>query len=580
MIARCACAKGLLGALAGAFLSMATAGAAIAAQPQGPQDQVRAFLEAGEFAPALDAARQATDPRQRDALLGQVVQAQASAGARDASLQSASEISDDRARTGALAGVAAAPPGRRGGGSEADFDSLMELIKSTVKPTTWDDVGGNGSISPFPTGVLVDPRGTLRSVTPQEANDDLAALRAASTPRAGQENVRRSSPMRMVSLPRLEKCVQLCLAAGQPPTEAMQVLAGLQRIRWVFIYPESGDIVLAGPAGDWTPGPEGAIVNKETGRPVLRLDDLVVVFRQMMSGPDASFGCRITPRAANLARFQAFLQHSQERPIASEFRRAWLEQLRRQVGKQDIEVDGLDPRTRAAQVIVEADYRMKLVGMGLEQGVPGVVSYLKSIKVAPGQPPPSMAVLRWWFTLNYDAVLCSPDRMAFTLRGQGVRVESENERLSAEGKQIHTGASDELNRRFARSFTEHFEELCDQYPVYGEMRNIFELAMVGALIREEGAAGKVGWHLTCFGDPNAYQVELTDAPKEVDSVVNCRVINGKYIVAGVSGGVTVQPAGLVRRQTIGVDRDSKLEHRRGGAAGDNRKLPNDRWWWD
>ena len=39
-------------------------------------------------------------------------------------------------------------------------------------------------------------------------------------------------------------------------------------------------------------------------------------------------------------------------------------------GKQDIEVYGLDPRTRAAQVIVEADYRMKLVGMGLEAGVP------------------------------------------------------------------------------------------------------------------------------------------------------------------------------------------------------------------
>ena len=124
----------------------------------------------------------------------------------------------------------------------------------------------------------------------------MAALRAANKPRTGQENVRRNSPMRMVSLPRLEKCVQLRLAAGQPPSEEMQVLAGLYRISCVFIYPDSGDIVLAGPAGDWTTGPEGAIVNADTGRPVLRLDDLVVIFRQMMSGPDARFGCRITPR--------------------------------------------------------------------------------------------------------------------------------------------------------------------------------------------------------------------------------------------------------------------------------------------
>jgi hypothetical protein len=36
---------------------------------------------------------------------------------------------------------------------EADFDSLIDLIKSTVKPTTWDDVGGPGSIAPFENGL-------------------------------------------------------------------------------------------------------------------------------------------------------------------------------------------------------------------------------------------------------------------------------------------------------------------------------------------------------------------------------------------------------------------------------------------
>ena len=38
--------------------------------------------------------------------------------------------------------------------------------------------------------------------------------------------------------------------AGRRPTEAMQVLAGLERIEYVFVYPGSGDLVLAGPAGD------------------------------------------------------------------------------------------------------------------------------------------------------------------------------------------------------------------------------------------------------------------------------------------------------------------------------------------
>jgi hypothetical protein len=223
---------------------------------------------------------------------------------------------------------------------------------------------------------------------------------------------------------------------------------------------------------------------------------------------------------------------------------------------------------------------MKLVGMGLEPGVPGVDSYLKMVKVGPGHPPPPMTVLRWWFTLNYDAVQCTPDRLAFTLRGQGVKVESENEFLTAQGQQVHTGTSDELNRRFARSFTKHFEELCNKYPIYGELRNIFDLAIAGALIREETAADKVGWHMTCFGDPQSYRVELTEAPTEVESVVNCRVIGGKTIIAGVSGGVTVRPEPLVCRQSIGVEKDWTRQSQRSGAAVNTRKLPNDRWWWD
>ena len=458
---------------------------------------------------------------------------------------------------------------------------MIDLIKSTVKPTSWDDVGGAGSISPFPTGVWVDPRGVLRPASPQPANEDLAALRAA---RPAAEPVRRTSAaVRRCAWSRCRGWRSACSCAWPPGSrrpKPCKCWPGLYRIRCVFIYPDSGDIVLAGPAGDWTPGPEGTILNAQTAQPVLRLDDLVVVFRSMMSGPDARFGCWIMPREENLARLQKFLEHSQKRPIDAEFRGAWLDRLRAEVGKQDIEVYGLDPRTRAARVIVAADYRMKLVGMGLEEGVPGVQSYLKSIKLAPGQPPPPMAVLRWWFTLNYEPPLCSRDRLAFALRGQGVKVESENEHLTAEGKQVHTGASEELNRRFARSFTEHFEELSRKYPIYGELRNLFELAMVGALIREEAAADKVGWHLTCFGDPQAFEVELADAPKEVDSVVNCRVINRKTIVAGVSGGVAVQPVALVRRQSIGVERDAALEKQRSGAGENNRKLPDGRWWWD
>ena len=49
-----------------------------------------------------------------------------------------------------------------------------------------------------------------------------------------------------------------------------------------------------------------------------------------------------------------------------------------------------------------------------------------------------MTVLRWWFAVNYDvAALAARHRQVFTLKGQGVKVESENEQLTAQGQQVH-----------------------------------------------------------------------------------------------------------------------------------------------
>jgi hypothetical protein len=567
-------ASGLLAALCWAAVAAACRGA----DPQAVNARIQAHLAAGEFAPARDLARQAP-PARRDALLAQVAAAQAQAGARDAALGSLAEIGDDRARAAAIASLADQPLGGRGGGNQADFESLIDLITSTVQPPSWDKAGGNASIKEFPTGVLVDPQGVLRPMLKEEAGRRLAALRAAAAPGQGSAaDVRRASRLRMVSLPRLEKQVQLCLAAGREPSEEMLLVAGLQRIQYLFVYPDTGDLVLAGPAGDWKFGPEGAIVGADSGLPVVRLDDLVVVFRAMMSGPNARFGCMINARQEALARVMAFVEQSNKRSIRPEQRRAWLEHLRSLLGRQDIVVHGVASGSRAARVMVEADYRMKLIGMGIEKGVPGVESYLDSVKVAPGQAPPPMRMLRWWFTLNYDAVTAAQDRQAFALRGQGVKVESENERLTAEGKRIHTGQSEELNRKFAQSFTEHFEALAQKYPIYAELRNLCDLAMFAALIRQEGLADRVGWHLTCFGSPAAYRIELGETPKEVDTVINHRVIHGRHILTGISGGVSVEPASLVRSQAIQTERSPALGSRRSAAA--PRRLSGEAWWWD
>jgi hypothetical protein len=53
------------------------------------------------------------------------------------------------------AGLATKPPLQSDNPNEADFDSLIDLITSTVMPTSWDDVGGPGSIAPEPSRVAL-----------------------------------------------------------------------------------------------------------------------------------------------------------------------------------------------------------------------------------------------------------------------------------------------------------------------------------------------------------------------------------------------------------------------------------------
>lgn len=566
--------------VAGLALSLVVA-SLFGAAPDDTTARVAAYLEAGEFAPAVALARQVATRETRDALLGQIAAAQNRAGAVEASYATAAEMDSDVARSAAVTDLSSRPVGRTGGAGQADFDTLIDLITSTVKPTSWDNVGGAGSIKGFDTGVRVDALGVLKPILHEDRDSSsLASLRNAAAQMGAHDDVRRGSPLRKVSLTRLERQIQIRLAQGQDLSEEMQYLAGLERIQYVLVYPEQGEIILAGPAGNWTTDREGRVVAEKTGRPVLRLDDFVVILRQIMSRGDAVFGCSITPTNESLARAQAFIAQSAKTPLkpGAAARDAWLKQLREQLGQQVIDVYGIDPQTRVGRVLVEADYRMKLVGIGLEDGVLGVQNYLASLNVPPGQAAPPLDVLRWWFTLNYDAVLATPEHNAFEIRGQGVKVLSENELLTALGQQVHTGQSRPLNEQFAEDFTKHFAELSVKYPVYAELQNIFDLALVAALIRAEGLADRVDWHATCFSDPKAFQVEHGFAPKLVDTVINHRVIRPGVIVAAVSGGVRVDPAKLVQKGAIETDNYGLLSGQR--TAAKPAAQPRDVWWWD
>ncbi|MCA9230947.1 MAG: DUF1598 domain-containing protein [Planctomycetales bacterium] len=467
-----------------------------------------------------------------------------------------------------------------GGAAQADFDSLIDLIQSTVAPDSWADNGtGEGEIAPFDiNGVYADPTGTLRyEILAESATTPLRKLpRIPSTPE-GSDRARQGSSLRFVSLNKLESAIARRQQQHLPLPPEMLTLAGLQRLQYVMVYPETADLVIAGPAGDWQVGPDGRIVSTETGYPVLRLDDLLMLWRRRHTYPEAAFGCSISPRQAGLAKTQAYVQASNLKPIDAGQRSAWIDGLRHCLGKQDVEFFGMAADSHVARVLLVADYHMKLIGMGLAEPVDGVVSYLDTVELTADGAPPPMAVLRWWFSMKYDPVTTDQDRTLFQLLGPGVEVLSENELLAAHGRRVATGRSEALNRQFASTFTSEYPQICRRYPLYAELRNVFDLAMALAIVQQEGLTERVGWLPTLFADANRLALPSERVPVEVDTVVNHRVISSKHIVAGISGGVWLDPDKALEVRVSKTSEES---------AGVRRKMQStveqsaQSWWWD
>ena len=290
------------------------------AEPPESTTAIQAHLEVGEFGPARSLAASIEDRASRDAQLTTIAAAQARAGSRSSSLATIGLMRDDRSRALALSSLSEwqdSPRGREGG-VQADFESLIELIITTVAPTTWDEVGGPGSIAPFETGVRVDADGVLKRVERESSPQLAAILKSARDDQSAEREYlstdpRRISQLRKISLPRLERAIQLSRAAGKPPTEAMRLLAGLEKIRYVLVYPDTGDVVIAGPAGDWKTSTEGRIVNVASGRPVVQLDDFVVIWRHFSEKANTTFGCAITPTQEALARTKSFVEVSNQK---------------------------------------------------------------------------------------------------------------------------------------------------------------------------------------------------------------------------------------------------------------------------
>lgn len=548
--------------------------APVADARQSRRELLEAQLAVGEFGPALATAETAASAAERAGLLKKIAEAQYQSGEFDAALASVRRAEPQRAN----AAQTSAAEELAGGSTGADFSQLIELIQQETSGEWVDTTGVGGTLTEFETGVRVNPNGLLATLTKAEMTGRLEALGLKSRVADLNDDMARRSKLRLVSLTRLEREVARRLKDGLPVVETMQQLAGLKTITHVFVYPEEREIVIGGPAEGWRYDETGRPVGIESGRSTLQLDDLVTVIRTFSQEGMGIFGCSINPRQEGLRDLKQYVEQSNARgPLQAGAQvRNWVNRLQSKLGLQDVELYGIPANSRVARVIVEADYRMKLIGIGKLDGGSNIPSFF-DLLTEEEQKSSKMDALRWWLSMKYDSVQVSPDRNVFEIRGSSVLCQSENQFVTAQGERIQTGQAEATNRRFAENFTQHYQELAKRDLAFADLQNVFDLALVAAMMRQEGLNERIDWDLGVFAQNGAYQPARFEAPKTVDSVVNHRVYRGKDIVVQVAGGVRADLMSVVRSNAL-VQFAEQLSSI--GEKSRAPQLPEGRWWWD
>ena len=294
----------------------------------------------------------------------------------------------------------------------------------------------------------------------------------------------RPSALRKVSLNRMEAAIADRLANNAGVTDEMNYLAGLTRIKYIFFYPESGDIVVAGPAEGFFENPAGRVIGFVSGRSTLQLVDLVVALRAFPPGRPATqvISVSIGPTQEGLQRMQTALARMGRRALPRDTTTI-VDTLRDSLGLQTVTIRGVSPKSHFAQVLVEADYRMKLIGIGLERppvDIPSWVSRARPSSVARN------ALQRWYFIPDYDSVRVSEDDLSMELVGDSVRLISADELVQGDGALVESGKVDRASAMFVTAFSEKYPELADRSPVYAELRNLIDMSIAAAFIHRTG----------------------------------------------------------------------------------------------
>jgi hypothetical protein len=242
------------------------------------------------------------------------------------------------------------------------------------------------------------------------------------------------------------------------------------------------------------------------------------------------------------------------------------------LGMANVRLFGVPADTHFAGVLVEADYRMKLIGIGRESPPVRMVTFASSLRSAQ-----QGGLQRWWFTPNYKCVRVSADRTAMQLVGQGVRLQSEDKVIGPDGRLLNSAARpNAASELFTTAFTKKYPEIAAARPVFAQLRNLIDLTIAAAFLRAEDYYGRAGWNAKLLLDESALATGTAPTPRQAPCAVNS-FWKGNRLFSAAGGGVSITPLEALSPANRLADTTGELT-----ARGKRVQLPGraEAWWWD
>ncbi|MCE9630972.1 MAG: DUF1598 domain-containing protein [Planctomycetia bacterium] len=392
-------------------------------------------------------------------------------------------------------------------------------------------------------GISVDAAGIVGNLEPG-ALESLAADRTKAL--ADSKWSGKAGDARKVSLRAVAAAVQESVTKSVALPPDVVFLGGLQRVEHVFVDPDHHDIVLSGPAEPLAVDATGTVVGATSRRPPLHLEDLVVALRAIDAARAGGMTCSIDPTPEGIAKLQNMLRRQTTMAADPKATFAAMEEA---LGPQRVTVAGVPADSRFARVLVAADYRMKRIGMGLEaSGLKELPSYLAMVP-AGGK---ATSLPRFWLEAAYDPIARDADELAWRLSGRRMTCLTESDVAGANGMKRAAAPADAVARKWCDAMTANYETLAAKQPIFAELTNCIDLAVVAALIHGRQLDKRAGCDLAALVDPTTLPLPKYDVPTTVPTVAT-GVKKGSNWVLSASGGVKFQPWQFAANTAVAAD---------------------------